>query len=220
MAWTGCDDTWTELMADPTPTFFTDAELVMLAALRSLQADDRQLESPPAEIWAGISRAVTDVSGDDDSHRIAPNRRRWWIAGAAAVAVLATGLATSMVLRSGDETTVVASAELTSEGLAGAPSGLRVDAEVVESNASEVLRIDIGQLGPASGEYLEVWLMKADISGMVSLGTVRPDGTYEVPAGLSLSMYPVVDVSSEPYDGDPTHAGSSLLRGQLEGPNI
>jgi len=208
-------------MTDSTPTFFTDDELVMLAALRSLQADDRQLESPPAEIWAAISRAVTDVSSADETpSRTAPNRRRWWVAGAAAVAVLATGLVTSIALRSGDETTVVASAELTSDGLAGAPSGLRVDAEVVESNASEVLRIDIGQLGPASGEYLEVWLMKADISGMVSLGTVRPDGTYEVPAGLSLSMYPVVDVSSEPYDGDPTHAGSSLLRGQLEGPNL
>lgn len=208
-------------MTESTSAPFTDDELAVLAALRGLQADDRQFDAPPSEIWEEISRAVVrEPAADDISPRTSSSPRRWWIVGAAAVVLVASGLVTTVLLRMGDEKSVVASAELTSEGLVGAPSGLRVGAEVVESNNSEVLRIDIGKLRPASGEYLEVWLMKADISGMVSLGTVRPDGTYEVPNGLSLSMYPVVDVSSEPYDGDPTHAGASLLRGQLEGPSI
>ena len=80
----------------------------------------------------------------------------------------------------------------------------------------DVIRVDLGDdLQPATGQYLEVWLIQRDFSGMVSLGTVRPDGTYQFPRGLRLADYPIVDVSTEPYDGDPTHSGSSLLRGDL-----
>lgn len=50
---------------------------------------------------------------------------------------------------------------------------------------------------------------------MVSLGPSRPDGRYAVPSGVDAGRFPVVDVSLEPPDGDPTHSGTSVLRGTL-----
>jgi hypothetical protein len=50
---------------------------------------------------------------------------------------------------------------------------------------------------------------------MVSLGPVRSDGRYEIPAAVDVSAFPIVDVSIEPADGVPTHSGRSVLRGTL-----
>jgi hypothetical protein len=36
-----------------------------------------------------------------------------------------------------------------------------------------------------------------------------------VPADLDLSKYKIVDVSVEPYDGNPAHSTDSLVRGSL-----
>jgi anti-sigma-K factor RskA len=200
---------------------YTDQELELLSSLRALQPDDAHLESPPADLWAGIERAVTAQSGAqsgaDDEGATAPARRRWWaVAASAAAVVVAVGVGSAAWLGNNDDETIIAATDLSSDGLDGAPAGLRGEAEVIESNGKGVIRVDIGGLRPASGEYLEVWLIKPDVSGMVSLGTVRPDGTYEFPSGLRLTDYPIVDVSTEPYDGDPSHSGASLLRGTLD----
>ena len=67
-----------------------------------------------------------------------------------------------------------------------------------------------------SEEPVELWLIKPDLSDMVSLGLVQADGTFAVPDGFDVSEYSVVDLSIEPNDGDPTHSGRSILRGQLQ----
>ena len=52
---------------------------------------------------------------------------------------------------------------------------------------------------------------------MVPLGVLRPgEQTLELPSGLDLGEFPIVDVSVEPLDGDPTHSGVSVARGVLE----
>lgn len=186
----------------------------MLAALRDLQPDDGHLVAPPPEVWAKIDAAVSATESRRPDPAAATSRRRWWLGAAAALVVVGVGGAA--LLWRDDAEVVLATTELTSDGLDGAPPGLRGQADVVESSAGEVIRVDVGDARPASGEFLEVWLIKADVSGMVSLGTVRPDGTYEFPQGLSLADYPIVDVSTEPYDGDPKHSGASLLRGQID----
>lgn len=199
-------------MADPSPSPYTEQELELLASLRNLRPDDSRLEAPPAHVWAGIDRALAETGPDPG--RAVPARRRWWLAAAALLIAAGAG-AVALLGEDGTDEVVVAATELTSDGLAGAPAGLRGDAKVIETDAGEVIRVEIGDLHPASGEYLEVWLIKPDVSGMVSLGTVRPDSTYELPTGLSLRDYPIVDVSTEPYDGNPVHSGASLLRGVL-----
>lgn len=64
--------------------------------------------------------------------------------------------------------------------------------------------------------YREVWLGSADLSRMVSLGVLGEGSqAFVVPGGLDLTAYPVLDVSDEPYDGDPAHSADSLARGKL-----
>ena len=51
---------------------------------------------------------------------------------------------------------------------------------------------------------------------MVPIGILSgARGEFTIPAGLDLGQYPVVDISAEPLDGDPTHSGTSLLRGTI-----
>jgi hypothetical protein len=64
--------------------------------------------------------------------------------------------------------------------------------------------------------FREVWVGSADLSRMVSLGVLgNQAGSFVLPSGLDLTQYPVVDVSHEPYDGDPAHSADSIARGVL-----
>ena len=65
--------------------------------------------------------------------------------------------------------------------------------------------------------YQEVWLIAPDLSRLVSLGDHEfgSSGRFEVPAGLELPTYPIVDVSDEPVDGNPAHSSVSIVRGTL-----
>ncbi len=95
-------------------------------------------------------------------------------------------------------------------------SGASGSAEVVErEDGTRVLRVELSADAPAEG-YYEAWLLTESVTGLVPLGVVRV-GTedFELPEGLDLGEYPVVDVSVEPLDGDPAHSGVSVARGLL-----
>jgi anti-sigma-K factor RskA len=67
-----------------------------------------------------------------------------------------------------------------------------------------------------SGSVREVWLIRSDASGLVSLGLLDgTSGRFVVPKGVDLVEYPIVDVSAEPLDGEPAHSGDSIVRGEL-----
>jgi hypothetical protein len=54
------------------------------------------------------------------------------------------------------------------------------------------------------------------VTGLVPLGVVHQGSNLvPLPAGIDLTVYPVVDVSIEPLDGDPAHSGVSVARGSL-----
>jgi hypothetical protein len=42
------------------------------------------------------------------------------------------------------------------------------------------------------------------------------EGRFDLPDGLDLTQFPVVDVSEEHFDGDPAHSGDSVVRGPLD----
>jgi hypothetical protein len=68
---------------------------------------------------------------------------------------------------------------------------------------------------PLSG-FREVWVGSSDLSKMVSLGILgNQEGSFVLPTGLDLTQYPIVDISQEPYDGDPAHSAESIARGVL-----
>lgn len=137
------------------------------------------------------------------------------VLAAAAAVVVVVGLLALVLLPGSDddagEPRVVASARL--EPLTEVPEG---SAEVVERDdiVELDLRVDQAAMPPVEG-YYEVWLIDRDIAEMVSLGQLSPEGAYEIPPGVDVERFPVVDVSAEPDDGDPTHSGASVLRGTL-----
>ncbi|MFA4840512.1 MAG: anti-sigma factor [Agrococcus sp.] len=197
---------------------------------------------PPAAVW---DRILADIGADpahqadpaegqteaDDrpdatavatsrmpSGDLVPRRRRRFgigalVAACAASAVVAASLAVLLVTQvGGPRSTDLADAAL--EPLTSAVSPAR--AEVIERDGQRLLVVDADALPTVDG-YLDVWLLDADAQQMVSLGIMDATSTeLALPAGLDLEAFPVVDVSVEPYDGDPTHSGESIWRGALE----
>jgi hypothetical protein len=98
---------------------------------------------------------------------------------------------------------------LTTEGAQGR-------AEVVEVEGQQRLRVVLEETPQAQDGYLEVWLLRPDVSGMVTLGVLDGQtGEFAVPEGLDLEEFAVVDISREHMDGDPGHGGDSLVRGEV-----
>ncbi|WP_195760593.1 anti-sigma factor [Agromyces kandeliae] len=144
-------------------------------------------------------------------------RRRWWpIAAAAAVVGLLAGIGIGVAIGGRgtvpDATTVLASAELDAF-----PGWDAVGTATVEQDAAgeRTILVDLAADVP-EGEVREVWLIRSDASGLVSLGLMDGDtARLVVPDGIDLDEYPLVDVSAEPVDGDPAHSGDSIVRGEL-----
>lgn len=88
----------------------------------------------------------------------------------------------------------------------------------IEQAGSGARQLVLDVAAPASeGGYREVWLIADDLSGLVSLGILEgSQGRFDIPAGLDLTEFSLVDVSEEHFDGDPSHSGDSVVRGALE----
>jgi hypothetical protein len=146
-----------------------------------------------------------------DSRRPRPGR---WIAAAAAVGLVVGGGATWWVTAQPDAATVIATAVL--EPLPGWDASGSAVVETM-SDGSRVLVVDLDKSESSDDGFREVWLLKPDVSGLVSVGTLDgASGRFDLPAGLDLEQFSVVDVSEEQFDGDPAHSGDSIVRGPLE----
>ncbi|GIG41666.1 anti-sigma factor [Cellulomonas phragmiteti] len=140
--------------------------------------------------------------------------RRAWLAVAAAGGLIVGGAGATAVLQTGsDRTTLVASAVL--EPLPGWSETGTAQVRTA-GDGSRTLVVDL-DAAPEGEGFLEVWLLKPDVSGLVSLGTLDgTSGEFVLPPGLDLAEFPVVDVSDEPLDGEPAHSGVSVVRGALD----
>ena len=195
-------------------------------------------EQPPPHVWQAI---VTSVRGDRDGVRSLAGARAvrarsgglrgrrpggrsgaapayGWpllLAGAAAGALLTWAgfeLAGVDDLGVDDPGVVLASGSLAPLA-ESAPAG---EAAVVEVDGHHRLRVTLEDAPDAGDGYLEVWLLRPDVSGMVTLGVLEgAAGEFLLPPGLDLGEYPVVDISHEQVDGDPAHGGDSLVRGEV-----
>jgi len=141
-----------------------------------------------------------------------PRRTRAWLAAAAALVVGAGVGAGAVALAGRDAGTVVASASL--DPLDDAPaSGI---ARVVERDDARVLEVQLRAPAAGSGDFYEVWLADPRLQGMYAIGAVHAGTTsLPLPDGLDVGRFPVVDVSVEPFDGDPGHSAESVARGEL-----
>ena len=173
---------------------------------------------------------VTDLAARRAAHRATGPRARRGRAGGrtrgwgSPYALLAAAAAGALVVVAGDWAVdrstpgdeVLASAGLGPVDDVSDTLDVSARAQVVTHDGLRVLRVDLDETIPAPDGYLEVWLLRPDVSGMVTLGVLEGDHAELVlPEGVSLEEYPVVDVSVESVDGDPAHGGHSVLRGQL-----
>ncbi|MGM0818680.1 MAG: anti-sigma factor [Actinomycetota bacterium] len=142
-----------------------------------------------------------------------PRRAALGVIAASVVALALVGAISLLPVDTAEESAArVASTELDALDERAEPAR----AVLAERDGRLELAFDELSLPDADG-YYEVWLIDADVEGMVSLGPVADGEAVALPDGLDPADFPIVDVSLEPYDGDPTHSGDSLLRGELAG---
>ncbi len=139
------------------------------------------------------------------------------LAAAAALAlVLATGAA--LIVRTVNADVTVAQAAIANDGLPVPVAGAGT-AVLKQRGDDQFLELDLPELdGGDPNSIYEVWMIDTDVVGMISLGnltTTEGETRIDLPDSIDYSAFPVIDISVEPLDGDPTHSGQSVLRGVL-----
>lgn len=185
------------------------------------------LVAPPARVRAQV---LAEVRAGDQPVTLAvhddPAPRRGiplWLAAVAAVLALLAGVGLGRWGADGTEApeaepppaetgTVVAAATLTALD----SDADRGTASAVQSEDTFTIRVSATELGDEPGVH-EVWLINVDGVRMISIGLLASgdEGEFAVPMELVDRGYRIVDISVEPDDGDPTHSGVSLARGEL-----
>jgi hypothetical protein len=202
-------------------TFDIDPEIESLLA--ELDVGDLDRVAPPPAIWAGIERQLAD----EPAPVIELARRRTsrfatplLLGVAAALVFVVVGVAVVMN-RSVDET-VLATAELTFDPGEFDPLGANAAATalLVERPDGFAIVLEDAALPSVDEDAdLELWLIEADADGEIvdiaPISLVSGAGAYEVPSSIDVSAFRIVDISIEPRDGDDTHSGRSILRGNL-----
>lgn len=162
-----------------------------------------------------LSVVTADTPGTESSEKLVTGRsRKWWavVAAAAALGLIVGAGATVIINRNRVE--VAASVPLTAlPGQTGQGT-----AELLRARDDPELRVSVEAPLPPD-RYREVWLINSDGKRMYSLGVLPASGsgTYPLPAllGDGLQGFTIVDVSIEPYDGNPEHSRDSQVRGSL-----
>lgn len=194
------------------------------------------LVAPPPDLRArvmaealGRPTAAAAETGAAERPPSAPvplaSRRRGvpvWLASTAAVLALVAGLGVGRMSVGEPEAAPVepepTGSVLAATSLTALDSDAPRGAVEAVNDADDVVTVSVRatELGDEPG-FHEVWLINVDGERMVALGILaRSDnGTFEVPRRLIEEGYRIVDISVEPDDGDPTHSGVSLARGEL-----
>ncbi len=212
------DPRWDEHNSDLELELDLSTQERLASIARSLSDDDRDLLQPPPQIWTAIEKAIELDAVASVQRRAAPRRfvrrgRRLTATATAAAVALAAAVVVAVMVVDGsdnDDDLVVATARL--EALTGVGGA---SASLTDEDGVAHLHLVTEGLPEPTGFY-EVWLLGPDAQSLVSLGPLREDGDYEIPRGIDPVAYPIIDVSREPLDGDPSHSADSLLRGEIE----
>ena len=183
--------------------------------LRDVGPEDPRSEpvGPPAD---DEDRRLTVVGGRGRSASARRQRRLLPWVSVAAAAALVVGVAGGVLWERREATP--AEVTLASASLDALPAWPEASGQARLEESADGLRQVVVDLDTAAtaGGYREVWLLADDLSGLVSLGVLEGvEGRFDVPAGLDVSRFSLVDVSQEPLDGDPGHSGDSIVRGAL-----
>lgn len=175
------------------------------------------LQPPPERVWERIEaeieaeRAVAPAPIALESRR---RRRLPLLLVGAAAAGAAVVLGVQAILPDGGG--APPATELASATLDPLPGWATAGSAVLQNGPDgRVLTVELPGDEPVDG-YREVWLISTDLSRLVSLGVLTGDsGSFDLPDGVDVTDFALVDVSDEPVNGDPAHSGASIARGEL-----
>jgi hypothetical protein len=188
---------------------------------RSPRAPADELPARPPEPTPAAEPARAPEPGRVVPFERSRSRLRSGLLVAACLVGVLAGVVVGAVVRwPGESTTprtketVVASASLSA--LAGTPSSAGGRAEVVRVDDRLQLRVDARNLPLREGFY-EVWMFDPRSNTMQPMGTldVGHQTSFPIPNGVDIVKFAGVDVSAEPFDGNPDHSAESVLRGTL-----
>ncbi len=194
-------------------------ELATVVRSARLVTPDDALVAPPESVWADIQADLAAVPEPSAVVALDERRRRrtrfLGLAAAACLGLVVGGGGVYAVTSGDDASTtpqVLASAAL--DPLEGQTATGTVT--VVSTSSGPQVSVDVSGLAKPDGFY-EVWLLDKDAKKLIALGVLdgTDKGVFAMPPGVSMSDYPVVDVSLEPQDGNPEHSHNSLVRGIL-----
>lgn len=212
----------------------TDDEDLERSLANALDADAP--EAPPEDRIAALRARA------DSAHRsrtpitpvVAPLQRRRrrgvspWLAAAAAVVGLVVGAGVTWLVgreeEVPDEELVAGTVEYA--GPMAGPDGRPAEAQlsVIATGIGRVVELDTAVLPILpTGELYEVWFVGPDDApgtpDRISAGTFHPDraGLSQVrfAAAVDPALYPVVEITAEPGDGNPAATGTVVLRAEL-----
>lgn len=178
--------------------------------------------APPSSVWDRIQADLLPSVPVVLAPSTSPRRSRRLpvlaasVAAAAAAGIVLGGIVGYLV---GDEGSSPDRAAATPVAVATLrPVGQdTVSADVAMSRAGRArsMTITFSAAVPGPG-YVEAWLLDPVTNEMLGLGVLGADGgTVVVPPGADLERFTTVDVSREPFDGDPAHSADSIVRGVL-----
>ena len=207
------DRIWRSIQAELTPNSAVERTADAKAPVVDSAATPTASTEAASEELASEEPASGET-GAGSGEPIAGRKRKWWpIVAAAAALGLVVGVGATVIVNRND-VQVAASTPLTAlPGQTGHGT-----AELLGARNDPELRVSVA--GPLpTDRYREVWLINSDGERMYSLGVLPESGsgTYPLPTLLAdgLDGFTIVDVSIEPYDGNPEHSRISEVRGTL-----
>ncbi|HEX7211911.1 MAG TPA: anti-sigma factor [Propionibacteriaceae bacterium] len=223
------DRIWRSIQAELAPNSTTEeiaatktmvADSVPPLTANDKPANDKPASDEPVNDVSANDTSVSDVPANDEPRDVgtakptAGRRRKWWpIVAAAAALGLVVGAGATVIINRND---VQVAASIALSALPGQTG--HGTAELLRTPNDPELRVSVDGPQPAD-RYREVWLINSDGQRMYSLGVLPESGTgtYPLPTLLSngLDGFTIVDVSIEPYDGNPEHSRNSQVRGSL-----
>lgn len=197
-----------------------------LSALLAHALDQDAPTEPPADRITALRRRAEAGAADhalplrDARHR----HSRGWVAAAAAIIAVLAGFGAARLLADPDDGEVAGDVEF--DGTMTGPNGQTADAEltVVGTGIGRVVDLRTGALPILpTGEYYAVWFVASDdsidVPDRISAGTFHPDpsGRSDVrfAAAVNPELYPIVEITAEPGDGNPLPTGPVVLRATI-----
>jgi anti-sigma-K factor RskA len=218
------DRIWRSIQAELAPTSATEeiaaTKTMMADSAPPVTANDRPASDVPGNDETANDKPLSVVAASDETtdaggeKPIPGRRRKWWpIVAAAAALGLVVGAGATVIINRNDVQVAASTALSALPGHTGHGT-----AELLRTPNDPELRVSVDGPQPAD-RYREVWLINSDGQRMYSLGVLPESGTatYPLPTLLAngLDGFTIVDVSIEPYDGNPKHSRNSQVRGTL-----